>query len=205
MIQRRFFNGPVPWLTGLLWANIGVLAGLGVCLAIDRFSAIRANQTAYYSAFAVFVVAALTTGIAIANRQTAERRALRRPIANACVGLYAISLEVQRFLSTLQFISHNDVHGRSVDLAALREAVAGVERAASALAPSSLLDPADVNLMLKETHAVVADINEAFAAACQALDRTIYDRRERWAAGIRLANGALSRIGRTVEALQKGR
>jgi hypothetical protein len=87
----------------------------------------------------------------------------------------------------------------------LREAVAGVERAASALAPSSLLDPADVNLMLKETHAVVADINEAFAAACQALDRTIYDRRERWAAGIRLANGALSRIGRTVEALQKGR
>jgi hypothetical protein len=202
MTDRRFFNGPVPWLVGLLWADIGILFGMALCLAINRFPSLTANPAAYFAVFAIFGVAAVTTSIAISNRQDAERRALKRPIANACVGLYAVSLELQRYISTLQFVSHNDLNGRPVDIAALREATDGVMRAAAALAPSNILDPADVNRVLQAGQSVVADTNESFAAACQALDRAVYERRERWAAALRLGNGALVRIGKTVAALQ---
>lgn len=203
--QRRFFNGPVPWLLGLLWADVGVLVGMALCMAVGRFHAVTANPAAYVAVFAIFVVSAITISVNISNRQDAARRALKRPIANACVGLYRLSLEVQRFLSTLQFVSHNDLNGRSVDLKALREATATISRAADALAPSSILDPADVQLVLQTGQSVVADTNQSFATACQALDRTVYDQRERWDAAIRLVNGALVGIGKTIDTLQRQR
>ncbi len=203
MTERRFFGGPVPWLVGLLWADFGILAGLAICVSQDRLAAIRGNPLACFAIFAIFVVAGLTISIAISNQQNAERRALKRPIANACIALYAVSLEVQRFISTLQFVSHNDVNGRIADLAALREAAAGVERAATALAPSNVLDRVDVERVLLTGKSVIADANQCFATACQALDRTTYDHRERWATAQQLANGALFKIGKTIEALQK--
>lgn len=203
--QRKFFNGAVPWLVGLLWADIGILAGMALCLANGRFRAVTANPAAYAAVFAIFAVSAITISVNISNRQDAQRRALKRPIANACVGLYGLSLEVQRFLSTLQFVSHNDLNGRSVDLAALREATAGIARAADALAPSAVLDPADVQLVQMTGRSVVTDTNQSFASACQALDRGMYDHRERWDAAIRLVNGALARIGKTIDTLQRQR
>ncbi len=202
MFERRFFNGPVPWLVGLLWANIGILAGLAICVTGSRFTAIKAHPAAYGAVAVIFGLLAVTTGFAIANRQDAEKRALRRPIANACIGLYAVSLQVQHFMSTLQFIAHNDINGRAVDLAALREAAANVGRAVTSLAPSRVLDPADINLILHAGQKIVADVNESFAAACQALDRAVYDHRERWAHAQQLTNGALAMVGKTVAALQ---
>lgn len=201
-IQRKFFNGPIPWLAGLLWADIGVLVGLVLCLTVGGFSTVQANQPAYVSIFAIFLVGGITIAVAIANRQDAERRTFKRPIANACIGLYALSLEVQRFASTLQFLSHNDLNGRAVDLAALREAMDNVERAAEALSPSSILDPAEIDQVLHTGKSIVTDANESFAAACQALDRTVYDRRERWTSATRLASASLIRIGKTIEFLQ---
>src|SRR5579885_3107942 len=203
MTERRFFVGPVPWLMGLLWADFGVLAGLAICVTQGRFTAIRANPAACFAVFALFFAFGLTMGAAISNRQQAQRRVLRRPIANACIGLYAVSLEVQRFISMLQFVSGNDINGRPADLAALRAAAAGVERAVDALAPSSILDPVDVSRVLQTGKSAAADANQSFAAACQALDRDVYDRRERWAAALQIANGSLARIGKTIETLQR--
>ena len=203
--ERRFLGGPVPWLVGLLWADFGVLTGLAVCVSQGRFAAIRLNPSASFAIFAIFVVVGLTISIAISNRQNAERRALKRPIANACIGLYAVSLEVQGFISTLQFVSHNDVNGRIADLAALREAAASIERAANALAPSSVLDPVDVERVLQTGKNVIADAHQCFATACQALDRTAYDHRERWAAARQLANDALVKVGKAIEVLQQRR
>ena len=203
MTERRFFGGPMPWLVGLLWADFGVLTGLAICVSQNRLAAIRVNPPASFAIFAIFVVLGLTIVIAISNRQHAERRVLKRPIANSCIGLYAVSLEMQRFISTLQFVSHNDINGRTADLAALREAAAGVERSATALAPSSVLDPVDVECVLQTGSSVIADANQCFAMACQALDRTRYDHHERWAAAQHLANGALARIGKAIGALQK--
>ncbi len=205
MIERRLSGGPVPWLFGLLWADIGILAGLASILASGRFSAIKANLPAYFSVFAIFLMVAITIGITLSNQQDAHRRALKRPIANVCIGLYAVSLELQRFISTLQFVSHNDLNGRTVDLAALRAAADNVERAAAALAPSRVLDAVDINRVLQTGETTVADAHESFAAACQALDRKVYDHHERWAAALQLANGSLARIGKTIEALQARR
>jgi hypothetical protein len=188
-----------------LWADIGVLAGMAICVWLDRYPVAAANPVAISAIFIVLVVAALTTRIAISNRQDAERRALKRPIANACIGLYAVSFELQRFLSTLQYVAQNDNNGRSSDLTALCEAAASVSRAAAALAPSSVLGSADVSLVLQTGRSVAADTGESVAAACQALDLTLCERRERWTAAIKLTTDSLSRIGKTVGALQSHR
>ena len=158
-------------MLSLLSTGSGLLFGGD---ANGRFRAVTANPAAYAAVFAIFAVSAITISVNISNRQDAQRRALKRPIANACVGLYGLSLEVQRFLSTLQFVSHNDLNGRSVDLAALRDAVA-----AAGGDPLSVNPKIPVDFVID--HSIVADFAGSADAARKNIEVEYARNRERFA------------------------
>ncbi len=200
--ERRFFNGPVPWLIGLLSADIGVLAGLVACFAFGYFANVTDNESALLSIAGIFLVVAAMILVAISNQRLQERRALRRPIADACSALYALSLEVQHFASMVRLQAEHDANGRAADLNNLRDVLSRIERAAKALVPSAILDPFDRDLILETGRTTVRMCDAGLAGIAAALRRESPDRRGDWVQAVRLADESLLAIGRVTSTLQ---
>ena len=200
--ERKFFNGPVPWLIGLLSADVGVLAGLAACFAFGYFSNVTANDSAYLSIFGFFLVVAAMILVAISNQRLQERRALRRPIADACGGLYTLSLEVQHFASMVRLQAEHDANGRATDIGNLRDLVTRIERAAKALAPSTILDPFDRDRIVETGRNTARTCDAGLAGIAAALRRESPDRRGDWTQAARMADEALVAIGRVTSSLQ---
>jgi len=192
----------LSWLTGMLWADVGAVTGLALCLSLN-FPLARHHGGEEWLALVVLTLAAGTAGTAMINRQAVQRAATREITVAAITDLYSLSYEIQRLLSELSIARKADRLEHPVDLSAIEAALANVDGQTRRLQRPRFPDRGVSDLLWQAGRAAGDACSTSLVSARLVPFRNADQRPAIWTDASQFARKALVIVGQAIERLQK--